>query len=244
MARTELLFLSDTFQCELSTLVSAFDEDENGAYIETNETIFYPGGGGQEPDKGSVADVPGRVVPVVHVLLINHHVRLYYEKDQVPFKPGDPVTICIDKDHRLKNARLHTGGHLLSSVIYEKLKLPLIPVKGFHYQQGAYIEFEPSEDIPEIGENNLNEVLKEDIQRQLPVTTKIVHENSLLFKQAFKPAGFVVPEDSLLRLVKIGDYLAYPCGGTHLHHTGELNYLRIKHIKHKKGRVRVSYDAG
>lgn len=241
---SKLLFLSDTFQWELSTYVTTSGEDEAGSYVETEATNFYPGGGGQEPDKGSITDKSGHVLPITDAALINGQVRHYYEKGESALNPGDEVIIYIDKSYRLQNARLHTGGHLLSSVVYEKLKLPLVPVKGFHYQQGAYIEFEPLEESPVIDENAISEAVRSDIQEKLPVITRIVTGDSILFKQAFKPAGFVVPEDKPLRLVKIGDYQAIPCGGTHLHHTGEINFLNIKHIKHKKGKIRISYEAG
>jgi alanyl-tRNA synthetase len=242
MAYTTLLFLSDTFQFEVSSIVTGCDEDEEGPYIITESTVFFPGGGGQEPDKGEIIIENEITYPVYKAALINRQVRHYIQEKMTE---DIPVLIRINREHRLQNARLHTGGHLLSSIVYEKLRWPLIPVKGFHYQQGAYIEFEPMDnDLPETSIDILNDVIAEDIEQSLPVTTLLVSTQDSAFEQAFKPRGFIPPEGSPLRLVKIDPYLAYPCGGTHLHHTGELRWLRVKHIKHKKRNIRISYEAG
>lgn len=244
MENTELLFLSDTFQFEVTTKISHTDEDDDGHYLVAESTLFYPGGGGQEPDKGFIEKENGERFPIIKASLKGGDIRHYYEHEESCFQDGERVMIKIDKEHRIQNARLHTAGHLLASVVYEELKWPLIPLKGFHYQQGAYVEFDPKEELTDVDEKALNNVVDATIQKRLPVTTYLVAKESDLFKSAFKPVGFIIPEDKPLRLVKIGDYLAYPCGGTHLHHTGELNFFKIKHIKHKKGKLRISYEVG
>lgn len=243
MAQTTLLYLSDTFRFEVETTVTVSAEDDEGPYIVTDATVFYPGGGGQEPDKGEIIKSNKSAIPILKAILIKGEIRHYHNKAEL--QTGDKITIRIDSEHRLQNARLHTGGHLLSSVVFEKLKLPLRPVKGFHYQQGAYIEFDPTEEeAPEIEPEKLHEALAEDIARELPVIAAVAASNDPLFQAAFKPEGFILPKEKPLRLVKISPYLAYPCGGTHLHHTGELNFMSIKHVKHKKGRIRISYQTG
>jgi Ser-tRNA(Ala) deacylase AlaX len=44
------------------------------------------------------------------------------------------------------------------------------------------------------------------------------------------------------RAIKIGDFAAVGCGGTHVHSTNELAGIRVTGIKNKKGRLRVSYE--
>lgn len=243
MAQTALLFLSDTFLFEADTLVTSSAGDDDGPYVVTAATIFYPGGGGQEPDKGNLITANGTVIPIVKAVLRNGKMYHYLEHHEI--QTGDRVTLRIDAEHRLQNARLHTGGHLLSAVVYEKLKLPLLPLKGFHYQQGAYVEFDPlEENPPEADATELQEALAEDIAGQLPVKTANVPETDPAYLRALKPEDFTPPEDRPVRLVTIGNYLPLPCGGTHLHHTGELNFITIKSIKHKKGNIRISYKTG
>jgi alanyl-tRNA synthetase len=241
MADTALLFLSDTFQFEVDCAITATGEDDSGPYVVTSATVFYPGGGGQEPDKGHILTGDGIRHPILKAAFVDHHMR-HYVSEALP--AAGTVSIRIDREHRLQNARLHTGGHLLSAVVHEKLKWPFMPVKGFHYQQGAYVEFAPTEDMPEVNPDELKFALAGDITKKLPVSTVLVSKQDPLFERAFKPEGFIAPAGRPLRLVSITPYLAYPCGGTHLHHTGELSWLNIKHIKHKKGNIRISYEVG
>lgn len=241
MADTALLFLSDTFQFEAGCTVTSGGEDDSGPYVVTNATVFYPGGGGQEPDKGVILTPEGNGYPILKAVLQGNRMR-HYLAEKLP--EGEEVRIRLDTDHRLQNARLHTAGHLLSSVIHEKLQWPLTPVKGFHYQQGAYVEFEPSAHMQEICVQALEAALREEISQQLPVSSAFVTEEDSRFQQAVKPQGFAAPAGRPLRIVQIGAYRAYPCGGTHLHHTGELNWLQIRHVRHKKGNIRICYEAG
>jgi alanyl-tRNA synthetase len=238
---TELLYLSDSYLFDTDTLIIENGVDDQGSYVALQATVFYPGGGGQEPDKGVLITPDDKVHPIVHAAWINGEMRHYVDTEM----PSDgSVKVQIDREHRLQNEKLHTGGHLLASTVYEKLGWPLLPVKGFHYQQGAYVEFEQATEGPDPDMRLLDQALVEGIHQKLPVTCFTVTPEDPRYHQAFKPEGFIAPEDRPLRLVQIGSYLAYPCGGTHLHDTGEFNWLRIRHLKHKKGRVRISYEAG
>ncbi len=241
MMNMQLQFLSDTFQFETEATVTGSGEDDDGPYVVTNQTVFYPGGGGQEPDKGSIMDKSGVSFPIKKGKMKGGQARHYID-EPIPVK--SLVTIAIDPDYRLQNARLHTAGHLLSSVISEKLRWPLTPVKGFHYQKGAYMEFEPDDEIDEISEAVLGRAMTEDIRQKLPVSAAFVAPEDLDKRSVFVPEGFHLPQDQELRLVTIKGYRAIPCGGTHLHHTGEIGSFSIKHIRHKKGRIRISYRAG
>lgn len=243
MAQTTLLYLADTFQFDTETTITASGEDDDGPYVVTDATVFYPGGGGQEPDKGHILRQDGSAIVVSKAILKKGTMHHYLAEHDL--QTGDQVRITIDSEYRLQNAKLHTGGHLLSAVIYEQLGLPLVPVKGFHYQQGAYVEFAPQdENMPAVDPDELHRAVQKDIAGQLPVTATIVSTGDAAYAEAFKPEDFVPPEDKPLRLVRIGAYRPIPCGGTHLRHTGELKSLAVKHIKHKKGNIRISYHAG
>lgn len=238
---TELVYLSDSTLFDINTQVTESGADDHGHYVTTQATVFYPGGGGQEPDKGVLLTPDDQSHPILHAAWIAGEMRHYTES---PLSGEAEVRMQIDRDHRLQNEKLHTGGHLLASIVHEKLKWPLRPVKGFHYQQGAYVEFEPSVQGIEPDTALLDQALAEGIAQDLPVESFIVATEDPRYQQAFKPDGFIPPQGRPLRLVQIGPYMAYPCGGTHLRHTAALNWLRVGHLKHKKGRIRISYEAG
>lgn len=241
MNPTERLYLTDTFQYENSAEVLEAGMDEHGPYLVPDASVFYPGGGGQEPDQGMVIRENGTAVPLLKAALVLGAFRHY---TAAPVPEGERLIIRIDGAARVQHARLHTGGHLLSSVVFEQLKWPLIPVKGFHYTEGAYLEFKPMEVMNEPDLALLNQALEAVIGDRLSVTSTLTTAEDRLFREAFKPPGFQPPPDKPLRLVKIDTFLAYPCGGTHLRHTGELHWLRVRHVKNKKGNIRIAYEAG
>ncbi len=241
MTGMQLQFLSDTFQFETEATVTGSGEDDDGSYVVTNQTVFYPGGGGQEPDKGLITNGAGTPFPIKKGKVKNGEPCHYID---MLLPVNSAVKITIDRGYRLQNARLHTAGHLLSSVISEKLHWPLRPVKGFHYQKGAYMEFEPDDEIDEIPEETLHRAMEDDIKNCLPVSTAFVDVEDLNAPSVFVPEGFAPSKNRGLRLVTIKGYRSIPCGGTHLHHTGEIGSFAIKQIRHKKGRVRISYRAG
>lgn len=238
---TQLQFLSDSFQFEAEATVSGSGEDDDGPYVVTNQSIFYPGGGGQEPDKGVIVNNIGYSFPVLKAKRRNAELR-HYLSTNLPVDSS--IRMKIDRDYRLQNTRLHTAGHLLASIVYEKLGWPLQPVKGFHYQKGAYVEFEPEKEMSEIPELELHQAIMDDIAANLSVSTAVAPPEAIYNEAVFVPEGFSLPLGQELRLVTIDGYKAVPCGGTHLHHTGEIGNFSIKHIRHKKGRIRISYRAG
>lgn len=242
MMNTQLQFLTDSFQFETDATVTGSGEDDDGPYVVTSQSIFYPGGGGQEPDKGLIINDSGSSFPILKAK--RRHAELRHYLSETP-AIDSRVKIIIDRAYRLQNTCLHTAGHLLASVVYEKMGLPLQPVKGFHYQKGAYIEFEPEKEMDEFPEAEIYQAVMEDIAAGLPVSTAISSPAAINDPSVFVPEGFSLPEgQSSLRLVTIEGYKSVPCGGTHLHHIGEIGRFSIKQIRHKKGRIRISYRAG
>lgn len=237
---TQPAFLENTFCFEIASPVLGSGKDEEGYYFIPESTVCYPGGGGQEPDKAVAVAAGSDPEPVLKAVYRDGAIYHYTERQL----PADaPVSIQIDELIRVRNARLHTAGHLLASVIYELLKLPLVPVKGFHYQQGAYVEFSSMEEKETLNAERINAALESGIAEGRKIITRIVEAGSEEFTKAFKPAGFLPPPGKPLRLVQIDGFFAYPCGGTHLNNTGELRFVRVKGIKNKKGNIRISYEA-
>lgn len=238
---TQLQFLSDTFQFETEATVTGSGDDDDGPYVVTNQTVFYPGGGGQEPDKGLVTNEEGMIFPILKAKLRKDELR-HYLPEKLPV--DSVVKIAIDRDYRLQNTRLHTAGHLLASVVFERLDWPLRPVKGFHYQKGAYVEFEPEEEVEDLPETALEFVMRDEIVSNRQVMAETAAVSALQRPDVLVPDGFVLHEGQSLRLITIEGYKAVPCRGTHLHHTGEIGSFSVKQIRHKKGRIRISYRAG
>src|SRR5690606_19140410 len=93
--------------------------DEVEVFLDT--TPFYPEGGGQVPDTGTIAGLSGRMavedVARVAGSLIVHKGRI----TSGVLKVGDRVQAQVDRGARLATARNHTGTHLLHKALHEVL---------------------------------------------------------------------------------------------------------------------------
>lgn len=195
-------------------------------WIQLNETIFHPKGGGQPSDEGTI---DGIKVAYVHKQILDKNRLDQYEIlhcfDEDPhFKEGDQVELCIDVEKRKLHSRLHTAGHLVSEAV--KKNYPgLEGYQGNHYPNESFVRFKmlaPSfYEKDEIKKKAEAEILVW-VQEDLPV-----HVQSL---------------ESGLRLVKITQDWT-PCGGTHLNRLRDLGPVEIGDVtfNQKEGTATVKY---
>ena len=165
--------------------------------------------------------------------------RLEYKRDsgvlthwvqgQVPEKylaAGTRVTLDVDGENRLTNARLHSAGHLID-VVASKWKPDWIPAKGMHFQTTSWVEFkgalDPSEkdDFKKVFQEEINDLVAEELQ--------------MVVKMADQDAGS-------RRKVGFEGKSDCECGGTHIANSRELTGLSIESLKKAKDCVRVKYS--
>ena len=158
---TELLYLADTYQSQDTATVLAAGTDERGAYLQTDRTIFYPQGGGQAADTGTIT-IDELMIPIIHTGFRDGVVFHYTGADLSAHElAGKTATLDINLERRLANARLHTAGHLISHVL-ETMDSNIIPVKGHHFPGEAHIEVQtesPLGDFIEAANAKLSEAI-------------------------------------------------------------------------------------
>lgn len=232
---TKLLFFdSPSLFYNCSYIIEA-GNDDNGFYIVPAETSYFPGGGGQEADLGKVL-IHDISYTIKSAKIVDNRLTIYLAELQSAPQSGTEVMIQIDPRTRTINSRLHSAGHLISSVIFEEMKLDLIPVKGYHYSVGSHVEFASQSGLKSLDIDEVNNLLQQNIEAKKPVVSSIVKASSEAYLNSFKIPGFSPHENADIRLVKIGDFLSYACGGTHVVDTGELNGLKVKRgLNQKKG---------
>ncbi|MBI95655.1 hypothetical protein CL656_00685 [bacterium] len=213
-------YLQDTYLFNYQSKIIQIGEYNELKYLVLEDTIFYPQGGGQESDKGYIwqGDMKIKVTDVR-----KHNDQVLHFIDEIPNEIDllKEVTIEIDKENRLLNARLHTAGHLLANIL-ESIPT-LIPTKGHQYQSGSYVEC-----LGDITELNLKlEEIQKVIDQNINDDLKILTQSDL---------------ETNHRFVQIQNYSPVGCGGTHVKSLGEIGKLTINKIKNKKGKIRVSYS--
>jgi alanyl-tRNA synthetase len=204
--------------------VEALDAGEEGDLF-FDVTPFYGEAGGQVCDEGIVesGDSQAVVVAVNRVRddLWSHHVRVKTGS----FRKGQKARLKVDLDRRKSIARNHTATHLL--------QFGLRMVLGDHVKQSGslvdqdHLRFDfthfqaltPEEIIAVEDTANEKILASIDVKTELKTKEEAIREGATaLFEEKYGEA---------VRVVKVSDFSAELCGGTHVRNTGEIGSLAI-----------------
>lgn len=232
---TKLNYLEDPYLSESEAVIKEVKDTERGKAIILDQTIFYPQGGGQPADKGRI--YTEEAVFIVADVRMDEDGTVYHfgEFEKGELSEGNTVKLQIDIEKRLKNTKLHSAGHLLDAAV-EKLGITEIkPVKGFHFPDGPYIEYEgvlenPQDYISKV-EKAVNQLIAENIE---------LEKEELSNEEAGK-RGIWAPPGKSARIVNFKGYKFCGCGGTHVKSAGEIGRITIRKISSKKGKTRIAY---
>ena len=237
---TELDYLEDTYQFSGAGKITNIGRGDKGLFVALDKTIMYPQGGGQPSDRGHL-NVSGNEVPVTFVGFDDGIVKHFVPDDMVGEDAiGLEVNILVEEASRLRHSKYHTAGHLISHIM-ETLNTNLVPIKGYHFSDGAHVEFvdEMREGSAEMIEE-INEAISEAINANSAISAKLSNYDEVA---GIRPelAPFM-PKDKPTRMIQIGDFKPLPCGGTHVRDTGSVQGLKVTKIKRKKDNIKVSYS--
>lgn len=222
----EELFLEDAYLREFETRVLK----SAGRELTLDRTAFYPGGGGQPPDKGeirvgpvqaSVVDVKRRDGEIVHVL------------DAPIPETVERVTATLDWDRRYAHMRHHTALHVLSGVIWKHFGAKV--TGGKMKADGARMDFSfPGEWTAEVvGE--IERLTNEALSAARPVRVySLPREEALRNPDLIRTQVERVPEYvKTVRIVEIEGIDAQADGGTHVANTREVGKMQVTGHKSK-----------
>jgi len=221
-------FYIDPYQTTLETTVVS--QDELGVVLA--DTIFYPLGGGQPADTGTLTTQDGVCYPIVNTLrdpdtrLITHCLA------EAPALPvGSTVTIELNWERRHRHMRMHTCQHLLSVV------LPIEITGGNLTEEGGRMDFNLPEGMvldKSAIQQELDRLIREDHQVNLKlVPGAALRDQPELIKTMSAPPPLELDE---IHLVEIEGIDLQSCAGTHVRHTGEIGKVLVKKIENKGAR--------
>jgi len=224
---TEPLFRDDSYLREVTARVLSAD----AAGIVTDRSNFYPRAGGQPGDGGTLRWANGQAF-VTEAAKGENDVILHRVAEGSPLPaPGEEVTLTLDWDRRHRHMRMHTTLHLLCSLI------PGAGVTGG--QIGAdksRLDFDLAE--PPTKES-LTERLNALIAQNHAISETWITEAELDANPGLVRTLSVQPPRGAgrVRLVRIGSMDApvdlQPCGGTHVHMTGEIGRIEVLKLENK-----------
>ena len=221
---------------DTETVVSITNENEF-LLIELNDTIFYPGGGGQPCDSGIIIspEFSGDVVDMIKKEnKILHKVKPRYGN----LKVGDNVELEINKEKRDTLVKMHTGEHILFKsleIVFGDIELNKIDLdtnESSLFINTKNVDWDGLFKAEEI----VNKIISEDrliIEKEYPREEAIA-----LGKLRIKPDRI---KSDTIRVVEIEDFDWSACAGTHAKTTGYVKNILITKFNLNKGKWEIRF---
>ncbi len=233
---TRELFREDSYLKSCEATITAVTE----AGIETDQSVFYPHGGGQLGDMGTLITAAGDRLSISDTRKDRDTGQQYHVLDSTnALSQGDNVTLELDWPRRYRLMRFHSCLHMLCSLIDAPVTSGSIQVDR------ARLDFDLKDPIDK---EPLTTALNELVTRNVSMTTRWITDAELDAQPELVRTMSVQPPrnaQGTIRLVEFEGVDLQPCGGTHVASTAEIGAVRIQKIE-KKGkqnrRIIVVFD--
>ena len=229
---TERLYYNDSHLTQFEAKVVAITERVSGwVAVTLDQTAFYPTGGGQPSDTGTLNDTR-----VVECLDAENGAVLHVVQGR-SIAVGDAVRGNVDWPRRLDHMQQHTGQHILSQAF---IALFGAETRGFRMlDQYSEIDLaldDPSEEKVDLAVELANRIIWED----RPIHIRNVSKS----EAASLPLRKESTREGELRLIEIEGFDLTPCGGTHARATGQVGVIAVRSFERAKGLTRLDFVAG
>ena len=225
---TEKLYYSDSDLFSFSARVLDCREAKGRWEIVLDRSAFFPEGGGQGGDSGTlggvrVADTHERDGSIIHWC-------------DAPLPVGAAVDGRVDAALRLARMQIHSGEHIVSGTAHREWGCENV---GFHMtENGAVIDFDRELDEEQL--ERLEFMANEAVWRDLPIRTLFPSPeelSGLSFRQKKELSGEI-------RLVEIPGVDLCACCAPHVKSTGSVGQIRFTSAMRHRGGVRLTMTAG
>ena len=226
--QTRKLFYEDSHLRTFSAEVLSCEKTEKGYEVILDATAFYPEGGGQAADTGTingvrVSDTRERGEVIVHFC-------------EAPLEPGTVADGVIDYENRFHRMQQHSGEHIVSGIINRRYGYHNV---GFHMGSDIItIDFDgviPAEDLASI-EAEANGAVWQNL------AVKCWYPSEAELPQVFYRTKRALPWP--VRIVEIPGFDSCACCGTHVQATGEIGLIKLFSVMGFRGGTRMEMSCG
>lgn len=224
---TELIYYNDSYQKEFEFKLIEIVHDENAVVLD--RTVFYPGGGGQPCDIGSL--IVNEVKYIVNKVKKVNDKIYHYIDGELPIVNDEGIG-KIDWDYRYKLMRTHTAMHIISAVAWRDYQASVTGGDMDTLNGRMDFEFE-----------HFDKQLIEEIEEKINLEVKTGRDviiNILSREEAFQIPDLIRTKINLLptgieeiRTVEIAGLDLQADGGTHVKNTSEVGEIKIVKYKSK-----------
>src|SRR5579862_6687348 len=220
---TELLFRDDAYRQSASAQVVAVSERG----VELDRTLFYPLGGGQAGDTGTLGRGRGAPLSVIDTRKgegLDRVLHVLAPGSELP-EVGETLELRLDWPRRYRLMRLHTALHLMSCVV-------VAPVTGGNITPDkARLDFDI--DLSLLNAAHIESATNALIERGVATETAWISDAELEAQPELVKTMSVQPPRGAgrVRLLKIPGIDLQPCGGTHVANVAEIGAIRVLKIR-------------
>src|SRR5574341_259854 len=239
---TELLYQTDSYLQSFEARITAIDEESRGLVL--NRTAFYPAGGGQPADSGTLT-AARNVYPVSRAKKVGDQVFHYISGNESLPSAGTKVNGQIHWERRYQLMRTHTAMHILCGVIFRDYGASVTGGNMERLRGRMDFEFET---MRQEFVRQIEEKINVEVAAARPVKVQ-----SLPREEAFQIPDLIRTKINLLpegiaevRTVEIEGLDLQADGGTHVANTREVGRIKIVDYKSKgkiNKRIEVALEA-
>ncbi|PSP56730.1 alanine--tRNA ligase [Halobacteriales archaeon QS_1_67_19] len=244
LPETERHYYEDQYGTDFEAVVlDVFEREDDGETVYDvvlDQTMFYPEGGGQPADRGTLSTDDKSV----QVADVQREEGVILHRTDEPIDKGEIVRGQIDVERRRRLMRHHTATHIVVHAAREVL--------GEHVRQAGAQKGTDSSRIDVRHYERIDRETREEIEM---VANELVMENTTVQQEwpnrheAEEEYGFDlyqggIPTGKNIRLIHVAEDVQ-ACGGTHVHRTGDVGTIKILNTERvQDGVERITFAAG
>jgi len=214
----------------------------DGEAVVLDQTMFYPEGGGQPADHGTIVQTHTSL-SVTDVQKLGK-IILHRVEGRLP-KVGTIVKGRIDRVRRLAHMRHHTGTHVVLASARRVLGPHVWQAGAQKGTEDARIDISHFARITDEERRKIEFFANEVVLQAIPIEKVVLPREEAEKRYGFRLYQGGAPTARNIRVVRIGDLDAQGCGGTHLDNTGEIGLIKINKTERiQDGVVRIEFSAG
>jgi alanyl-tRNA synthetase len=240
LPETERLYYEDQDRYEFEAVVLAVLERGDGYDVVLDQTMFYPEGGGQPADRGTLAtdDASVQVRDVQRVDGVVVH-----RTDGDP-GTGEIVRGQVDPTRRRRLMRHHTATHIVGHAARRVLGDHVRQAGAQKHTTSARLDLRHYESVSREEVKQIERVASRVVTGNGPVRQEWIDRNEAEAEHGFDIYQGGIPEGEQIRLIH-ADQDTQACGGTHVSRTGDVGAIKLLDTERvQDGVVRLTYAAG